>query len=146
MIFKGKDETMAMSKDRVRFHIGDRYFRTLGDKSWMGKVMARAFGISALASKSWLRGDGVWITCRPSQFARFLIYRNEANITNGFMDLHAELVQETPNAYDMLAEIAGITHDQAKRVSLALHYGGPQDIMDRIRPEPVGELDVSANS
>ena len=139
---------MAMSKDRVRFYIREQYFSTQAKRLNMAGVMAKAFGLPKMGASDWLRGNGVWVTCRPSQFARFMIYRNDANIVNGFMDLRAELIKvDTRNAYDLLAEIAGITHDQAKRVSLALCYSGPQDILDRITPDSqVRELDVSANT
>lgn len=136
---------MAMSKDRVRFFIGDRYFALPSAKIMIGKVMARAFGISAMASDSWLRDGGVWVTCRPSQFARFLIYRNEAGITNGFMDLHAELVAvRTDDIYDVLAAKAGVTRHEAKLVSQALSFGSG-DVEQKLRAR-FTELDVSKNA
>ncbi len=36
--------------------------------------------------------DCLWIVCRPSQFARFLIMRNNDGISNRFSELFAELV------------------------------------------------------
>lgn len=35
--------------------------------------------------------EGVVIVCRPSQFARFLIRRNELGLNNGFKELHPHL-------------------------------------------------------
>lgn len=78
-----------MSKDRVRFYVGPKY-SSYGDK--IKKVLQQAFDISYQESCCLMQGNGFWITCRPSQFARFLIYRNEASITNGFMDLRAKLI------------------------------------------------------
>ena len=82
---------MSMSRDRVRFTLTPN---VLG-KCWQGysEVCRRAFGQG-------LQGDcteGIDIICRPSQFARFLIYRSEAihcrkiKGCNTFNELKAEL-------------------------------------------------------
>lgn len=46
---------------------------------------------------------GITIVCRPSQFARFLIKRNEVGFANGFKELHAELFipEECPDFLDV---------------------------------------------
>ncbi len=79
-----------MSRDRVRFFLHYRYY-----DGKMGSVMKRAFGIDFITFQE-LRGvneGGFWITCRPSQFARFMIYRDEAGIVNGFKDLNASIIK-----------------------------------------------------
>lgn len=137
---------MAMSNDRVRFWIDYRYFQQRG----MYDVLKKAFDLSEHRARKAQTGpyEGFWIVCRPSQFARFMIYRNEAGIKNGFMDLKADLfVPEKPNYYTMLADIAGITHDQAKRVALALCFSGGDDIGQRLARDhgKAAEVDVSQN-
>lgn len=79
-----------MSRDRVSFFLHYRYYG-----SEMCDVMQRAFGID-LATFQELRGvneGGFWILCRPSQFTRFMIYRDEAGVVNGFKDLNAVLIK-----------------------------------------------------
>ncbi len=141
----GKDKDMAMNKDRVRFHIRDHYFNSQERRMKMGNLMARAFDMSAMAADSWMHGDGFWVTCRPSQFARFLIYRNEAGITNGFKDLHAKLVDgRKQDIYDVLARKAGVNHETAKRVSQALSFNAG-DVEAKLTVR-FSELDVSEDS
>lgn len=138
------EKEKTMSRDRVRFFIGDRYFALPNAKIKIGNVMAKAFGLSAMRVDGWMRGDGFWVTCRPSQFARFLIYRNEVGITNGFMDLHAELVPaRTDDVYDMLAAKAGVTRAAAKSVAQALSYG-LRDVEGAMLAQ-FTEVDVSGN-
>lgn len=125
-----EDEPMATStsKNRIRFFIGERYFKTPSARIMIGAVLARAFGISAMAMDTWLRGEGVWITCRLSQFTRFMIYRNEKGITNGFMDLHAELipVKTFKDFYTRLADITGVDREAIKEVIHALNFSVPE--------------------
>lgn len=80
-----------MSRDRVRFFLHYRYYG-----SEMCDVMQRAFGID-VATFQELRGaneGGFWVLCRPSQFARFMIYRDGAGVVNGFKDLNAVLIKQ----------------------------------------------------
>lgn len=96
--FKATGERkMSMSKDRVHFYanadkLGDRKYRNL---------LATAFGLTEREIPWSVPSqivDGVVerqqfkIICRPSQFARFLIWRNEAGFTNDFKGLDAKLV------------------------------------------------------
>lgn len=83
---------MSMSKDRVEF-----YLRVDGTSSAaLGKVFKRAFGTDmpsrGAAHDGRSTGEFVKVICRPSQFARFLIWRNEAGLTNSFRELDARLV------------------------------------------------------
>ncbi len=78
-----------MSHDRVRFYLGYRQC----NNSKIADILYRAFGIDATEFAGIFRrgysdpDGGQVIVCRPSQFARFLIYRNEAGMTNGFKNL-----------------------------------------------------------
>ncbi len=65
-----------MSKDRVKFMLSD----TQDQKHMNIKAASRAFGISqSVARGLFVRGS--LVICRPSQFARFIIYRVEEGIT-----------------------------------------------------------------
>ncbi len=47
---------------------------------------------------------GFWITCRPSQFARFIVYRHEAGeCVNGIKDLKPKIVKHR-DIYDYIVE------------------------------------------
>lgn len=118
----------------------------------MRSVLAQAFGMTGHQSGQYMTGayGGFFIVCRPSQFARFLIFRNEAGIKNGFMDLQATLyVPEPPrDIYTILAEKAGITRDQAKRGALALGFSGRRALEDQMGEtvcDGPPEIDVSRN-
>lgn len=135
-------QAMTMSKDRVRFFIGEKYF---GHK--LIKVLQQSFNISKGESSHLMQEPGFWVFCRPSQFARFMIYRNEAGIQNGFMDLRAELVTpEKPDAYMELADITGISREDVKKVVHAIGY--TNDILrgklKSLRPASPA-IDVSRN-
>ena len=80
-----KDKTMT---ERVHFYLNAKYF----EHDMLSSVLFKAFGIQLYTYHRIDRqGSGVNIVCRPAQFARFLIYRNEAGIKNGFMDLEVVL-------------------------------------------------------
>jgi hypothetical protein len=114
-----------MSKDRVRFFIGQRYFDG-GRNRALCTVLRQAFDMSTGESEKLINsGEGFWITCRPSQFGRFMIYRNAAGITNGFMDLKAEIVEQASDEdyYAMLAEKTGIDRYKIKTLVKTLGYG-----------------------
>jgi hypothetical protein len=84
---------------RIRFFLGRRYWPE--DWQWgaMRDVLLRAFNMTEheFGEKcSYGNNTGFWITCTEVQFARFMIARNEAGITNGFMDLRAEYLRKNP--------------------------------------------------
>lgn len=139
-----------MSKDRVRFFLGYQYYSNNNEILRMATVLGKAFGLDHVEAVKIMQTytDGVWIVCRPSQFARFMIYRNEAAIKNGFMDLHAELFTAPPkkDSYTMLAEAAGVDREDAKRIVLALSHsaGWVAKNLKEARTAPVG-IDVSGN-
>lgn len=85
------DCDMAMSNDRVRFFLTERHFCFEGRK-----LVQSAFNMTKLEISKTIREnpDGFWIVCRPSQFARFLIYRNGSEVSNSFVELKPTLVPE----------------------------------------------------
>lgn len=85
----------AMSKDRVHFKLiypAGGYW-TSTDAQAQLTACRRAFRLSDNISKAAAK-EGVEIICRPSQFARFLIYRGEAGGQNLIKALQPRL--ETP--------------------------------------------------
>ena len=84
---------MPTSKERVRFILTSNMLHKQG----MNVVLSRAFNITVLTAETYLSYDPVHadkiltIICRPSQFARFLIYRSEADISNSFKAIKPEL-------------------------------------------------------
>jgi hypothetical protein len=83
----------GMSKDRVVFTLREYYFvtRKLRD------ALSKAFGMTEADfsnAQRVMRDTAVGhitIACRPSQFARFLIYRSESGSQNQFKELKAQL-------------------------------------------------------
>lgn len=157
-----KDNTMTygtknwqgnMSYDRVRFFLSDCYYNSGCKRDAMRAVLNKAFGLSCDHSAQYMASTygGFYIICRPSQFARFMVYRNEAGQKNGFMDLQVKLFTPEPpkDVYTLLAEKAGITRDQAKRATHALCFSGRSEVEERMgdnacNDEP-SEIDVSMN-
>lgn len=91
-----REEPVAKSRDRVKFKVLEYYFRV----PEFANVLSRAFSITAnelLELKNTARtyGEAV-VICRPSQFARFLIYHAEAGFQNMFKELEAELFTPEP--------------------------------------------------
>ena len=84
-----------MSKDRVVFHITPRLIG-----SSFVDTLRKAFGLTEAevkilyALRQGDRDDSIKLICRPSQFARFLIWRNEAGCSNSFKELGAKIVPE----------------------------------------------------
>ena len=79
---------MSMSKDRVHFLLRDNQC----NHSATAQAAARAFGMPLQQANSALKAcQPVRIVCRPSQFARFLIYRSQGVSNNAFSQFEAEL-------------------------------------------------------
>lgn len=92
---------MAMSTDRVKFTIPMYYESTPSKKKKMQRILQSAFDISFRESNDMFNsgcGDPV-IICRPSQFARFLIYRHAIGLQNQFKELEAELYEEKTDGH-----------------------------------------------
>lgn len=79
---------MPMSKDRVRFTLTPNMARCHSHQ----QLVEDTLGIPARDVKKY--GDaykGMTIVCHPSQFARFMIVRNDRGLQNSFKDLSPEL-------------------------------------------------------
>ncbi len=84
---------MPMSKDRVHFLLKDNQ----ANHSDTARAAAKAFGMSVNQAQSALRNgyhNPMKVVCRPSQFARFLIYRSQSVSNNAFSQFEAELHPE----------------------------------------------------
>ena len=77
---------MSMSKDRVRFILTDNR----RNKDACVKAAQRAFGMDLYAARAAFDNEAT-IICRPSQFARFVIYRSQDVTCNAFQQFKAEL-------------------------------------------------------
>jgi hypothetical protein len=84
---------MSMSRDRVRFTLN-----TFGITQATQDAFLKAFGQPI----GTCIGD-VTIICRPSQFARFLIFRNELGGRNSFKELNPVLFtpEVNPSTFDV---------------------------------------------
>lgn len=114
----------TMSKDRVRFWLGEQYLR----HNSIYDVLDKAFDLCEIRARTVSKScaeNGFWIICCPDQFARFLIYRNAAGgLKNGFMDLQATLfIPETPDYYTQMAHQHNIPRETVKAIVLSLGYG-----------------------
>jgi len=134
---KKKDQPM----EKVKFYLNANYF----DHPEMKNVLNRTLGIlfGELAGVRY-HNRGLTLICTTDQFARFLIDRNLNGIKNGFMDLNAKLVrpEPKPDAYQTLADAAGVTRDQAKKMTLALFYSSEAQLLDRMESKS-SQVDVS---
>jgi len=100
------------------------------------EVLQKAFNMSPSESGGLMhsRSEGFEIICRPSQFARFIIYRHEAGeCINGIRDLQPELV-EADDRYTAIANSTGVHRAAVKLVLQAVNWQG--------RPDPT-VIDVS---
>lgn len=106
---------MTMSRDRIRFALGHRYYQPSPTQNGMldetcVDVMARAFNMGVCEARSLISaarrtGCNIEITCRPSQFARFIVYRYEADeCINGVKDLEPQIVRRPRNIYERVAD------------------------------------------
>lgn len=77
---------MTMSRDRVRFTFSDKYVEI--EKNAI--AASKAFGIPIGKARALFEVRAI-IICRPSQFARFIIYRSERVACNRIQQLRAEL-------------------------------------------------------
>ena len=97
-ILNQEENDMSMSKDRVEIFLGSQYIRGGSNRGEDGyrKLAEACFGLSPsqFDQMSQANPDGFTIICRPSQFARFLIMRNEMGLTNDFKGLKPRLIPE----------------------------------------------------
>ena len=145
------------TNERVKFFLPARNFNgTHGGFSQMTMqgILRQAFGMTHCKSATLMARfkKGFWITCRPSQFARFIVYRAETGEgINGIKDLQPELfvLEPKPNAYVILAEAVGDISVSAAQRMADLMGITPVDIrrllcFDSRAAEPV-VVDVSKN-
>lgn len=85
---------MSMSRDRVHFRMPSVACMSTIEASAYLKAASDAFSMSDAEVRS--AGDKI-IVCRPSQFARFLIYRHQMGGRNSFKLLDPVLVQAQPD-------------------------------------------------
>ncbi len=136
------EKVMTMSKDRVRFSLGIQYLQA----TCIDSVLHRAFGVSGKQIRKMLFCDrnSVDILCRPSQFARFLIYRNDAKITNGFKDLNPKLIDPKSSA-TVINVMTDAGYFDRSCLKQALRDAGI-DPYGKVEPkEDLSVLDVSMN-
>ena len=76
----------------VRFWISSRYANDPTMADVMCRVLVSAMGMKENEVNALMTVDirGFWVICRESQFARFLIMRNEEGLPNLFQDLRAD--------------------------------------------------------
>jgi hypothetical protein len=84
---------MSVSHDRVRFALD-----TFTDNATRD-AFHKAFGTPLLSRTGPF--THITVVCRPSQFARFLIYRNDNGGKNSFKELKPELFVPEPNKTEM---------------------------------------------
>ena len=89
-------------KDVVRFTVPDRRIYGCGGKTRdYRELLKRIFSLEEheIAKNS---GKDLVLICRPSQFARFLIFRDQAGLQNNFQELNASLITREPvNVFDV---------------------------------------------
>ena len=133
---------MAMSKDRIKFWLGYTYLQNHRIYGVLEQAFSMPRDETELRHRS--NSEGFWIICRPSQFARFMFYRNQAGLKNGFLDLKTELfVPKCPGTdlYDQVAEATGVARCDVKTVLLAFSFSRG-DLKERYRGRS-NEIDVS---
>lgn len=74
----------------VRFWLGRRYFDDVEMGNRMRDVLRDALGFNNIEANRATTEKGCWVTCRESQFARFLIERNMRCLPNLFQELRVE--------------------------------------------------------
>jgi hypothetical protein len=160
---EGDSDDMAtrMSKDRVTFFLPPRYFQSGSPsrssngmcKTTCASVLARAFGAPGenlddrTAAAAWLGvmaqyPAGFRVVCRPSQFARFIVYRADADeCINGIKDLAPVLGKPRDTSKTYYDEVAAKTGVEHYKVCNVLNAAGVHNYV--VKAE--GEFDVSGN-
>jgi hypothetical protein len=90
---------MSRSHDRVRFTID-----TFTDEATR-EAFRQAFGTALLCKSGPIPITTIGVICRPSQFARFLIYRNDFGGRNLFKELKPQLF--TPRVMEQELDVSG---------------------------------------
>ena len=139
------DSDMAMSKDKIQFYLPYRYYQTNRSLSSNGmsrctckRVLRQSFDMDDQECERLMQNNpaGFAILCRPSQFARFIVRRYEADeCINGIKDLRPEIVH-TMDVYEDAARKAGTSRATVLSVLRILRI---EDVPSETR----GTIDVS---
>ena len=141
-----------MSPDRIQFFLPRVYFQAnTGSRNGMQRatcisVLSKAFGPpeSSWASIMQDYPEGFIIRCRPSQFARFIVFRHEAGeCINGIKDLNPHILIPTPpeTVYEKVTrELEGVVN--RTHVYQVLQQAG---LLDKEVAPDVSLFDVSKN-
>ena len=96
---------MTMSNDQVKFKLSQNMYEYSSSKrKKMQKILQAAFDMNFRESNDLFSNacGEFYLICRPSQFARFLIYRNDEGLQNAFKELEAVLcTQKIGNIIDV---------------------------------------------
>ena len=131
-------------KERVRFKFGRNH--RMGSKETrleFSDVLKAAFDMRCSEVSDLLNTLSLtdyWIICRPSQFARFIIYRNQKEtLKNWVKELEPEIIPPPRTVYQKIVEETG--HD-AGTVNTILSRAG---VRNKVIPEDdlVYDLDVT---
>lgn len=88
-------EAMPMSKDRIRFIVPSYRIHRGADCSRIRSLLKEIFGITDKELRAVPVGRDLTIVCRPSQFGRYIVRRNEEGCTNWVREMSPVLF--TPN-------------------------------------------------
>ncbi len=124
-----------MSKDRIRFFLPRRYFEGFNSTNGMKRetcllILNQAFGLACDESEHLMDKypDGFVIVCRPSQFARFIFYRCQADeCINGIKDLRLELIGAL-DKYDRVVRATGVCREIVQKVLWAAGMDSDSEI------------------
>ena len=112
----------------------------------MQKILQKAFSMLHSESASLMDNDGDFeIECRPSQFARFIVLRYDANEgINGVRDLEPRMVQPSSRAiktlYEQVGDSIGVDSHVVKTVALTLaawNLRPPKSVVIDVSQRPV---------
>lgn len=131
----------AMSKDRVQFYLPSRYFMKWPSSNKMSmddckEVLGKAFDLRLNECGRLMdeNPDGFTVVCRPSQFARFIIFRHMyGQCINGVRDLRPELLSEEDlGPYVEVARKLHMDLSCVKKVARALGFVSDEPKRDMI--------------
>jgi len=116
--------------EKVKVYLNPSYF---GHPKMSG-VLNWAFGMTFEESKRIMqRGVGLNLICTTDQLARFRIYRRMYDMKDESIDLNENLAMPEPDVYQMVADVVGITRDQAEQVSIALWRSGTDEANQQVK-------------
>ena len=78
--------------DRVRFFVPAKRLESNASGTAMDNLLRSVFGLSCSQLRD--RDAGIWITCRPDQFCRFMLERGKSNLDNTFVELQMDILPQ----------------------------------------------------